>query len=88
MAKKAKLRFVRDSIPEIVLKAEKDKGVLDAAAKAIADACNSDSTWGGYYYAVNTDGKWPRARVWNVKRGASDDESRNNRLIKNIDAGV
>lgn len=69
----------------------RDPGVVDtleAAAAAVADAANAESEWGGYEYEVDTSGARPTARVWNIKHGASDDEARNNRLIKALNAVV
>lgn len=60
---------------------------LERRAQAIADAANSESSWGGYYSAVTNDGNRARARVWNIKSGASDDESRNGRMLRNLDSG-
>ena len=60
---------------------------LERRAQAIADAANNESSWGGYYSAVTNDGNRSRARVWNIKSGASDDESRNGRLLRNLDSG-
>lgn len=60
---------------------------LKRRAKAIADAANADSSWGGYYSEVDTSGRRPTARVWNIKHGASDDEARNNRMIRALEAG-
>lgn len=58
---------------------------LRARAKRIADACNQASSWGGYSSEVSTTGSRPRARVWSY--GAHDDEARQQRLVKNLDAG-
>lgn len=59
---------------------------LARRAADIAQACNDESEWGGYYSAVSTDGTRARARVWNIKRGYEDDESRNNRMIRGMDS--
>lgn len=53
-------------------------------AEAIADACNEESAWGGYEFD-DASGEWPRARVWSADSRA--DEARDNRLIRNLDAG-
>jgi len=60
---------------------------LEARAKRVAAEANAESSWGGYYSAVSTEGNRPRGRVWNIKQGASDDEARNNRMIRALDAG-
>lgn len=68
----------------------KSSGVLadlDRRARAIASAANASSSWGGYDSEASNVGNRARARVWNVKHGAADDESRNNRLLRSLDAG-
>jgi hypothetical protein len=52
-------------------------------AHAIADASNAESEWGGYN-AEDASGKRARAKVW-CENAA--DEARQQRLIKNLDAG-
>lgn len=83
---KDRLKFTRDGMQNLI-GAEKLKADLERRAKAIADACNAESEWGGYYSAASTEGDRARARVWNIKRGASDEESRNQRMIRNLDEG-
>lgn len=61
---------------------------LERRAAAIAAAANAESSWGGYESEVDTSGSRPRARVWNIKPEAQDDEARNNRIIRNLDAGA
>ena len=58
---------------------------LARRAEDIAQACNDESEWGGYFWAVSTDGNRARARVWNIKRGYSDDDTRDNRMIRSLD---
>lgn len=60
---------------------------LERRGKAVAAAANADSSWGGYYSEASGTGKRAHARVWNVKHGAADDEARNNRLLRSLDAG-
>lgn len=60
---------------------------LARRAKAVAEACNAQSKWGGYEWDVDTSGSRPRARVFNIKHDASDDEARNNRMIRSLDFG-
>ena len=57
--------------------------LLEDSAAAIADACNSDSSWGGYDSALGDDGK---ARVWSAD--GRDDEARDQRLIRHLDAAA
>lgn len=60
---------------------------LRRRAERVADAANRESSWGGYVSSASGEGRRAHARVWNVKAGAADDESRNNRLIRGLDAG-
>lgn len=76
--KKAIVAFLRD--PRVV-------DELERRAAAIAAAANAASSWGGYVSEVDTSGARPTARVWNIKHGASDDEARNNRMIRALEAG-
>lgn len=58
---------------------------LGDRARAIADACNAESSWGGYESDVSHDGR--TAQVWSAD-GPHNDESRSQRLLKNVDAGA
>ena len=60
---------------------------LRRRAERVADAANRESSWGGYASSASGEGRRAHARVWNVKAGAADDEARNNRLIRGLDAG-
>lgn len=63
-------------------------GALAAVAvkgEAIAAACNEQSSWGGYYSAAAVGPDRARARVWSADN--RNDEARDNRLMKNLDAG-
>lgn len=83
---KGKLKFNNRAIAKLM----EDPQVvadLEKRAAAVRDACNSQSTWGGYYSAVSTEGNRPRARVWSVGPKADEDNARNQRLIRNLQAG-
>lgn len=55
-------------------------------AEAIADACNADSTWGGYLSADSTHSdRWPHATVWSAD--GRNDEGRDARTLRHLDAG-
>lgn len=56
---------------------------LERRAQAIADACNNNSSWGGYIAAAGADGK--TAQVWSAD--GRDDEARDQRLIRFLDHG-
>lgn len=52
---------------------------------AIAAACNEESSWGGYSSAASIDGDRVRGRVWSYDD--RDDEARDNRMLRHLDAG-
>ena len=56
---------------------------LTRRVAAVADACNRQSSWGGYAYEVEVFDE-PVGRVWSFDEAA--DESRAQRLIRNLDA--
>ncbi|WP_067428528.1 hypothetical protein [Nocardioides jensenii] len=60
--------------------------LLDGRGEAIAAACNADSEWGGYYATEpEFDGRTTFQRVFGAD--GRNDELRDLRLIKNLDAG-
>lgn len=63
------------------------EAVADLARRthAIADACNDQSSWGGYESEVEAWPDGPVGRVWSIDEAA--DEARAQRLIRNLDAG-
>ena len=88
MAKKAKIQFNKNLEQQL-----RDLPVIvdDIArrTKAIADACNDESSWddpkvgGGYFH--HSQENPTLGRVWTVDK--QRDESRKNRMIRNLDAG-
>lgn len=88
MAKRAKIEFIKNieqqlrDLPETVEEVER-------RTKAIADACNAESSWddpkvgGGYFHHAQANPTL--GRVWSGDK--QRDESRKNRLIRNLDAG-
>lgn len=81
---KVKLKIHREAIRDI-LQSDEALEVVRAKGEAIADACNDQSSWGGYFTHAGIDGTRARARVWSADgRG---DEARDNRLVRNLDAG-
>jgi hypothetical protein len=62
------------------------KVVADTArrTKAIEDACNSQSSWGGYRSEVEVYDDGPHGRVWSIDEAS--DEARAQRLVRNLDA--
>ena len=57
--------------------------LIQRGAEQIADACNAESSWGGYHADTDTPGI---ARVWADSK-ASVDAARSQRLIRNLDRG-
>lgn len=88
MAKRAKIEFIKNieqqlrDLPETVEEVARH-------TKAIADACNEESSWddpkvgGGYFHHAQANPTL--GRVWSGDK--QRDESRKNRLIRNLDAG-
>lgn len=62
----------------------RDPALVEGRGERIADACNADSSWGGYYSAVSVSDIRARARVWSI---GGNGEARKQRLIRNLDAG-
>lgn len=57
-------------------------------AQSIADACNAQSSWGGYRSGVEKGNKRrASANVWSISKNADIDNARNNRMIRALDAG-
>lgn len=81
-----RVQMNRRAVAQLLVSDEVADSLL-ARAQKIADDANAESSWGGYYAAVTKEGKRARARVWNIKLGTSDEDTRNNRLIRSLDAG-
>lgn len=59
--------------------------LVEAKVKAIEEACNSASSWGGYHSAAGIrPGGTAAGTVWSADN--RNDEGRDNRLVKNLDA--
>lgn len=52
--------------------------------EAIEQACNQDSSWGGYASEVEMTEDGPVGRVWSFDERA--DEARAQRILRNLDA--
>lgn len=79
----AKMKVVvhRKAVRELMC----DHSLLEGKAEAVRDACIADSTWGGYAASpVTDDGTRARSRVWSFDD--RNDEARDNRMVKNLDA--
>lgn len=79
-----RIEFNRTAIRELM----RNEDLVDGRAKAIADACNEESSWdddggwGGYGSATSTSEIRARARVWCAKATPE----RANRMIRHLDA--
>ena len=82
----ARLRF-NPIAPRILLSNPKMKAEIAKRTEAISDACNSDSSWGGYNFEVDTEGDRPVGRVWSIGKSDRPGGDRALRLIQNLDRG-
>lgn len=55
--------------------------------KAVADACNASSSWGGYYWQVRTTPTRVVGNVWSIGRSDRPGGDRALRMVRKIDAG-
>lgn len=60
--------------------------MLERKAEAITNACNGDSSWGGYEHADRSSSTRARQHIWSAD--ARNDEPRDQRLFRNLDAGA
>lgn len=85
MAAKPRVRVVVDkSAVEQLTNGDEAKSDVERRAEAIADACNGESEWGGYYSAA-IDGNEAGANVWSSDN--RNDDARDQRMIRNMSAG-
>lgn len=84
---KTKVKIKADGIRELM----SGQGAQDEIArrtKAVEDACNAESSWGGYASAMDSDDTRARGRVWSYARQDSKGQTeRAKRMIRNLDAG-
>lgn len=105
MGRRIRVKIKRSGIQELMT-SEGATELVTSKAAAIAQACNSQSTWGGYFSSggngldgtsVGKDGRRrgaggrfvggglrARAKVWSADR--RNDEARDQRLVRNLDA--
>lgn len=83
MASRVRVKINR-AAKTALLKSDSIQADLDRRGQAIADACNADSSWGGYKSGP-APGKTAKTNVWSI--GDHDRESRQQRLPKNLDQG-
>lgn len=61
------------------------QALVDREAERVADACNAQSSWGGYEATSRSNPKRRAAAyVWTIEREAVVDNARNNRLLRNL----
>lgn len=83
MAARVKVK-INAAAKKALLKSDSVQADLDRRGQAIADACNADSSWGGYKSGP-APGKTAKTNVWSI--GDHDDEARKQRLPRNMDSG-
>lgn len=84
---KIRLKFKRGAFAELRTQ-PKVRADIERRAAAVAAACNADSTWGGYKSGPEAQNQSrAAANVWTVSAGAREDNARNQRMIRNLQAG-
>lgn len=68
-----------------IMAGEAARKLVNEMADATRAVCNEESSWGGYDSADASSDVRARARVWSYD---GNDEARDNRMIKNLDAGA
>ena len=86
MAERIKVEVQRGAI-ERLLNSPGVLGRTQESTQSIADACNAQSSWGGYKYELDTDYKAPVGRVWSYGRSDHPGTDRAMRMVRNLDAG-
>ena len=81
-----KLVFKRGALDRLKHESRVQADLLRRGA-AIRDACNGESSWGGYEMALRTEGKLVAVNVWSISAHARADNARSNRLVNNLDVG-
>lgn len=86
MAKKQRVTVDSKAIGRI-LKGPQVKAEVEKRTTAIREACNADSSWGGYYSHVYDEYSRPLGRIWTIGRYDSEGTDRALRMLKKLDAG-
>lgn len=81
-----RLRF-NPAAPRLIMSNARVAEDIRRRTQAVVDACNSESSWGGYNSEVDTDGDRPVGRVWSIGKSDRPGGDRAFRLIKNLDRG-
>jgi hypothetical protein len=64
------------------------KADFQRRGEAIKQACDGESSWGGYYTATTTEGDRVSTKVWSVSSNLGENHNRHQRMIRNLDAGA
>lgn len=83
MARAVRLQYNPKAYDEI-LGGAKALAAVSEKVDSIAAACNADSSWGGYFSAASSTNGRARGRVWSADN--RNDEHRDQRLVRNLDA--
>lgn len=84
MGRPVRVKISRAALRELM----QTEALVAGRTKAIEDACNGQSSWGGYASSVNTDGTRARGTVWSYARqDGKGTTERANRMVRNLDAG-
>lgn len=76
---------IHDKAVQQLVHSEAAQADLMRRAERIAQACNDESSWGGYETSGELDGEGPEARVYSIDQQSSSERA--NRIIRNLDAG-
>ena len=83
---RAKIKFQRGAIRKMLTSPEA-RADIQRRAEAVAQACNSQSSWGGYEASQQPGRNRARSIVWTIEGEAVADNARNNRIVRNLGAG-
>lgn len=80
---RSKVRFkIHDEAIVELMTSPAAHALVNQKAEALAEACNAESSWGGYDWEPGESAIRARARVWTV----NSSEPREQRLLRNLDA--
>lgn len=84
---KVRVKINHNGISEL-MRGPKAEALIENKTRAVVDACNAQSSWGGYGSATEDDGTRARGRVWSYARQDRKGQTeRVQRMIRNLDAG-
>lgn len=86
MSHQIRVRLSESGIRE-AMGAAKLRQEIETRAAAIRDACNAQSSWGGYKSGPESENWRASANVWTIDAGGTQTEARANRMLRNVDAG-